>query len=206
MKRNMYIVIVLGIMLVVLGIVGTIVTYVKYSYQENDDVLIEESDISMLLNTINEQQVLIDELERRIDELSHTNDILAEHERIIDYLINRVAVLEETENVVAEENLYFPSKLTASGGVCFYNGHKETYYNLPMTAVVNIAHANGIEGEYWVNSDGCKMLGDYIIVAADQSIHPYGSLVETSLGTGIVLDTGSFIFTNSEQLDLATNW
>lgn len=96
--------------------------------------------------------------------------------------------------------------LTPAGGVCYYNGHKETYYNLDMSYVVETAHNNGIDGEYWVREDGCKMLGEYIIVAAAYSVHPYGSLVETSLGTGIVVDTGAFAKDNVWQLDLAVTW
>ena len=34
------------------------------------------------------------------------------------------------------------------------------------------------------------MFGDYIIVAADYSYEPRGTIVQTSLGTGMVLDTG----------------
>lgn len=54
--------------------------------------------------------------------------------------------------------------------------------------------------------DGAKMLGDYIMVAADLNKHPRGSIVETSLGQGIVCDTGSFTYTSDTQLDIATNW
>lgn len=100
--------------------------------------------------------------------------------------------------------------LTPRGGVFWYddgNGvHKETYYNLKMTRVVKNAQNKGLEGEYWVREDGCKMFGDYIIVAADYNTHPYGSVVKTSRGEGIVLDTGEFAKTNHEQIDIATNW
>jgi hypothetical protein len=51
-------------------------------------------------------------------------------------------------------------------------------------------HSLGYGGEYWIRSDGVKMLGDYIMVAADYGWMPKGSIVETSLGTGIVCDTG----------------
>ena len=75
-----------------------------------------------------------------------------------------------------------------------------------MDGVISIAQSQGIEGEYWVREDGCKMYGDYIIVAANLDIHPRGSLVETSLGTGIVLDTGSFAESNPHHIDIATDW
>ena len=83
---------------------------------------------------------------------------------------------------------------------------KETYYNLNMAGVVAIMRRMGNEDEYWVRDDGVKMLGDYIMVAADLDLRPRGSLVETSLGTGIVCDTGTFINNDHNQLDIAVSW
>ena len=100
-----------------------------------------------------------------------------------------------------------PGVLTKQKGVNYNdNGNKETYYNLPMNGVINNAKAQGIEGEYWVREDGVKMYGDYVIVAANLDNYPRGSLVETSLGTGIVLDTGEFAVNNPEQFDIAVGW
>ena len=94
--------------------------------------------------------------------------------------------------------------LTARLGVVQYEGHRETFYNLKMNRICSRAAENGIQGTYWERDDGCKMFGDYIIVATDWDKHPYGSFVQTSLGTGIVLDTGSFKDRNT--VDLATTW
>ena len=100
-----------------------------------------------------------------------------------------------------------PGVLTKQKGVNYNaNGNKETYYNLPMNGVINNAKNQGIEGEYWVREDGVKMYGDYVIVAANLDNYPRGSLVETSLGTGIVLDTGGFAVNNPEQFDIAVDW
>ena len=97
--------------------------------------------------------------------------------------------------------------LTKSGGVYYGPSGKETYYNLNMNGVVSNAQNMGIEGEYWVREDGCKMYGDYIICAADLNVHPRGSLVESSLGTCIVLDTGGFATNGSGvALDIAVDW
>lgn len=96
--------------------------------------------------------------------------------------------------------------LTPSGGV--HNGPSglETYYNLPMDGVIQQARNFGIEGEYWVRDDGVKMYGDYVILACNRDVHPMGTLVETSLGTGISLDTGGFAEGNPNQCDIATAW
>ena len=96
--------------------------------------------------------------------------------------------------------------LTASKGVNYGPSGKETYYNLNMSGVIDIAKSQGIEGEYWVREDGVKMYGDYVIVAANLDTHPRGSTVETSLGTGIVLDTGGFAASDPTQVDIATDW
>jgi len=96
--------------------------------------------------------------------------------------------------------------LTAYSGVFYGPSGLETYYNLDMSIVISNMRALGYSGDYWVRDDGVKMFGSYVIVAADFCIHPRGSLVETSLGTGIVCDTGSFIYYNPYQLDIAVSW
>ena len=93
--------------------------------------------------------------------------------------------------------------LTPSKGVNYFNGRKETYYNLDMSGCVLIMRGLGNNDEYWVRSDGCKMLGNYIMCAANLSFYPRGSLVETSLGTAIVVDTG---YLESNQIDIAVSW
>lgn len=90
------------------------------------------------------------------------------------------------------------SKLTPQGGVNYYNNQKETYYNLDMSGVIANAQSQGIEGNYWVRGDGVKMYGDYVIVAAQA---PKNTIIETSVGTGIVLD-----YCPAGTIDVATNW
>lgn len=97
--------------------------------------------------------------------------------------------------------------LTARGGVFWYGDQKETWYNLPMDGVISIMTAYGWSyDDYWIREDGCKMLGPYIMVAANLDVHPRGTLVETSLGTGLVCDTGGFAQNNPLQVDIAVNW
>lgn len=83
---------------------------------------------------------------------------------------------------------------------------KETFYNLDMGGVIAIMQSMGYYADYWVREDGVKMYGDYIMVAANLSIRPKGTLVQTSLGMGIVVDTGGFATMNPYQLDIATTW
>lgn len=104
------------------------------------------------------------------------------------------------------ENITGDGKLTASKGVNYGPTGKETYYNLNMNGVVDTMQNLGYNAEYWVREDGVKMYGDYVMVAADLNTYPRGTLVESSLGTAIVVDTGSFAASNPNQLDIATSW
>lgn len=84
--------------------------------------------------------------------------------------------------------------------------NEETYYNLDMSRVVDTMRRKGFSEEeypYYIREDGVKMLGDYVMVAADLSIHPRGVIVETSLGQGLVCDTGDF---TEDIYDVATDW
>ena len=83
---------------------------------------------------------------------------------------------------------------------------KETYYNLDMSGVIAIMRRMGNNDIYWIRDDGVKMLGDYVIVAANLELFPRGSLVPCSLGMGIVCDTGGFAQRDATQLDIAVNW
>ena len=99
--------------------------------------------------------------------------------------------------------------LTKSGGVFYGPSGKETYYNLNMSRCISIMRDLGYSEEeypYWIREDGAKMLGDYVMVAADLSIRPKGTILETSLGTAIVVDTGSFAKYDSMMLDVCVSW
>lgn len=129
-----------------------------------------------------------------------------------EYAIDRAPIEGYEAYKKAEEEAYKEAHrwkgpvLTRSKGVVHGPSGKETYYNLNMSGVVSIMRNMGNTDEYWVRDDGCKMLGDYIMVAANLNIHPRGSIVETSLGEGIVCDTGGFAKKNPYQIDIATTW
>ncbi len=95
-------------------------------------------------------------------------------------------------------------------GVCYGPaGGAETYYNLYMGNVVRLMRSRGFSAKkypYWIRDDGVKMLGKYVIVAANLKVHPRGTTVKTSLGTGLVCDTGGFASYNAYGLDIATDW
>lgn len=115
--------------------------------------------------------------------------------------------LSESEcNSVETEEIYEGTVLTPESGVVPGPSGKETFYNLPMEGVIQKMKENGFNYEYWIRSDGVRMYGDYVMVAADLSLRPRGSIVDTTLGTGIVCDTGQFIYLDPYQLDIAVTW
>lgn len=100
--------------------------------------------------------------------------------------------------------------LTKSGGTFDGVSGLETYYNLPMGKIITKMRNLGYTAEeypFYIREDGAKMLGEYVMCAADYDIRPVGTILETSLGYAIVCDTGDFCFgTITTQLDLATDW
>lgn len=97
-------------------------------------------------------------------------------------------------------------KLTRNLGTVNGPSGKETYYNLSMNRVVEFMKDLGYDYEYWVRDDGCKMYGDYIMVAANTKERPKGTVIETSLGTGMVCDHCVAAEWTKGQIDIAVNW
>ena len=104
------------------------------------------------------------------------------------------------------ENSWNGVKLNAYNGMIEGPSGTETYYNLDMSGVIRIMKNHGYDYEYSVREDGVKLYGGYVMVAANLNLRPRGTIIETSLGTGIVCDTGDFAYRNPTQLDIAVNW
>ncbi|MCC8141471.1 MAG: hypothetical protein LIO56_02910 [Lachnospiraceae bacterium] len=102
-----------------------------------------------------------------------------------------------SSGAVSESGTTSGGQLTRSKGVVYYNGHRETWYS---TSEGSAGVVVGIPGRY-TGSDGIIRDGDgYICVAS--SDYPKGTIVETSLGTGKVYDTGCA----SGTIDIYTEW
>ena len=97
--------------------------------------------------------------------------------------------------------------LTARMGV-FNNpatGMTETWYNLKMNKVVERADAYyGLSDVFEIREDGVKTYNGFVILAADKSV-PYGTVVETSRGIGIVLDYHT-VKNGKNLYDVAVDW
>lgn len=125
-------------------------------------------------------------------------------------IIPEYGVLVQTKTPEPEPTpVVYEHSLTRSSGIAYGPSGKETYYNLPMNGVIKIMRNLGYteqEYPYTIREDGVKCLGPYIMVAANLEKHPRGSLVETTLGTGIVCDTGEVMIENPDIIDVAVNW
>ncbi len=113
-----------------------------------------------------------------------------------------------TEEATSEiELIESESILTRDLGLIEGPSGNETWYNLNMDGVIKIMYEAGYEEyQYWIREDGVKMFGQYVMCAADLELHPRGTLVETSLGMGIVCDTGTFTYEDPYRIDIAVTW
>lgn len=170
-------------------------------------------------NIIYEPQVIIEPLERVNNSQETTKTIQKvskKHKKRPKKKSKKIKKIKQVEETTTTSQYDYndvdsnESVLTPSGGINYNrDGYLETYYNLDMSLVVSNMRDRGFsasEYPYWVRDDGVKMIGKYVIVAADLNIHPRGSTVHTSLGTGLVCDTGSFTESNSYQFDIAVSW
>jgi hypothetical protein len=86
--------------------------------------------------------------------------------------------------------------LTKSKGVNYFNGHKETWYSQKVLPGKGLK----IPGRHVAADGTIRDENNYIVVASSDL--PYGTIVETSLGTGKVYDSGC----DSGIIDIYTNW
>ena len=223
MKKHIIIAIIAFILGITCGIVGTVLVEKQDVQKEVTMEIATDTDATETDATITDatetdvtEEVTTEEV---TEEVTEEPEVEKEEKEDILSAASAPAPVPTTETTTEapvapapqpEQPKYEPQSgdcLTKSGGVYYGPSGKETYYNLDMNGVVSNAQNMGIEGEYWVREDGCKMYGDYIICAADLNVHPRGSLVESSLGTCIVLDTGGFATNGSGvALDIAVNW
>lgn len=183
---------------------------------------VEESEIETLFVAAPEpiQTTFTQEPFQSVDEISNENpsEITVKTVRLYDIVPTTDNQTNSSDNVTLNvitksENMpswvYDIERITEESGICYGPSGKETYYNLPMDGVIYLMRSLGFsekEYPYWVRNDGVKMFGEYVMVAANLQIRPKGTIVETSLGTGMVCDTGEFAFDNKYQLDIAVDW
>ena len=179
--------------------------------EEYEEYLTEEESASLLEYENQIQTVFnfaeLNAVEENIDSMiSNVENRKAEEEERIRLEEEAAAqaqmqVQTQAQTVVANQqpesqNYYVDSngKLTASGGVNYYNGRKETWYSSNV-----LYHYR--TPEWTCGADGVYRDADgYVVVAASDL--PQNSIIDTSYGPGKVLDSGCA----SGTTDIYTNW
>ena len=142
------------------------------------------------------QQELIDVYDQKFDDL---------HKEVDAY----TKVLEREAPKFQLPTTWKGAKSTKANGGVYGPSGQETYYNLPMNNCVANMRKRGYDAKkypVWTRKDGAKMFGHYVMVAANWKIRPLGTVIETSIGWGIVVDTGTFVKDSPRGVDLAVNW
>lgn len=157
--------------------------------------------INIIAENTNFYKILMDNYQLYVEK-----DFVSLNLQDLELIRKETAKAKKNSSVSQVKYNWNGSILSKNKGVNHGPSGKETYYNLPMQGVINIMRRLGNNNKYWIRKDGCKMLGNYIIAAANLKVRPRGSIVNTSLGKAIVCDTGSFAKRNAYQLDIATTW
>lgn len=141
----------------------------------------------------------------------------------VTYSYVKAAEVEDIENSSTYKKVQSHCKWTgtvlnrSNGRIQGPNG-EETYYNdgTYESLVRNMKNRGHVAetDRTWVRSDGVRMLGNYVMVAADINrtnighvgLRPLGTIYETSLGLAIVCDTGGFALKNPTQTDIYVAW
>lgn len=103
---------------------------------------------------------------------------------------------KSTTTIVNTTTTNNKNKLTKSKGVNYFNGHKETYYSQKVLPGGGLK----IPGRHVASDGTIRDENNYICVASND--YKKGTIVETSLGTGKVYDSGCA----SGTIDIYTNW
>lgn len=91
---------------------------------------------------------------------------------------------------------YNTDGLTASSGVNYYNGRKETYYSSNVLYHYRTPEWTAGEDGVYRDADG------YVVIAANKNEYSEGTVVDTSFGEGKVYDSGCDYGTT----DVYVNW
>ena len=134
----------------------------------------------------------------RIDRLTEAGYNAEEIQNLVDDSMPEPVYYEEVYVENYNYNYSDGNVLNPYIGVVYYNGHKETYYSQRVLPGGGLS----IPGRHVAEDGTIRDENGYICVAADPSFLPYGSIVETSLGTGKVYDSGCAYGT----VDIYTDW
>lgn len=171
------------------------------------------SKVGILFSASNVDVITVSTTKKTFD----PNNYVASMNSIINSNKNNIVTTKENETAhkqittskTTTKSAWSGDVLSKSKGVVHGPSGRETYYNLNMNGVIRAMRNMGYtetDYPYWVREDGVKMLGKYVMVAANYEIRPKGTIIESSLGEAIVCDTGGFVKNNPTQIDIAVTW
>lgn len=170
--------------------------------------------INMARQTVNEyereqEDKRVEEENKRLAEWKKKREAEIQKAREEQRLNRAARIARENTDRTGRNESWNGRRISPGAGTIMGPSGKETYYNLNMSVCVRVMRRMGFSEEeypYTVRSDGVKTLGGLVMVAANLNLRPRGSLIETSVGPGIVVDTGGFARRNPKQLDICVNW
>lgn len=208
-------------MLIFIGVIGTENEMDRMEKQINEVYEHEMENLRRIsaLEDIPDRVAYLEKMSQfHQDRLDYLSDTIAlnksESSTRFDDLLHEVNAYEEAVNGLSVAQIKMPTTwhgavLSKSNGVVIGPSGRETYYNMDMSFCVRRMRSRGYSERdypYWVRNDGCKMLGQFVMVAANFRIRPLGTILETSRGWAIVVDTGGFVNNYPKGIDVATNW
>lgn len=134
----------------------------------------------------------VDVVDSNLNRLGYWVDVANSREEEAER--QRQAAIQKREASAAQSYSSSGSGLTKSSGVNYHNGTRETYYSSNVLYHYRTSewHADG-EG-FYRTSDGY-----YVVASSD---HPQGTVIQTSKGAAMVLDSGCA----SGTVDFYTCW
>lgn len=137
------------------------------------------------------------QLEERDKHIIELENLILEKDKTIEDNSAKIKKLE-TKIKKLQKTSYTTNSggLTKAKGVVYFNGHKETYYSQKVLPGKGLR----IPGRHVASDGTIRDENNYIAVAS--SDYPWGTIIETSLGTGRVYDSGCA----SGTVDIYTNW
>lgn len=175
---------------------------------------VDTAGISMARQTVNEyerekEDKRIEKENERLKEWRKKREKEIQKAREEQRLNKAARIARENTDRTGRNKSWNGRRISPGAGTIMGPSGKETYYNLNMSVCVRVMRRMGFSEEeypYAVRSDGVKTLGGLVMCAANLSLRPRGSLIETSVGPGIVVDTGGFAKRNPKQLDICVSW
>ena len=164
------------------------------------------------VNALEEKEKKQEELRKEAESKGEKFQEEAEKKLKQELAANKPKEKNEVENEETEKKEEFKwdgEVLNSRNGIVYGPSGKESYYNLDMSGVIKEMRRLGFsenEYPYHIREDGVKMLGDYVMCAANLKIRPKGTILQTTLGKAIVCDTGSFAKKDRTQIDIAVDW